>query len=165
MALLQHSYPVGQYPAGLIHVGWRGLAAGILTNWIRMLKQCHLSLSVMNVWLGPAIEGKCYIVGKELPEMFSGPSLKFWGFCRNAHAQWTLDIRNGITNLLQDAGIPAHRIRRSGVCTFCSSEFPSYRREGKDCGRIMNFILRNPDPPSGPGTNGPEGRDSRINPP
>lgn len=151
--------------AGLIHVGWRGLAGGILDNWMRMLDNSQSSPPAMNIWLGPAIDGKCYVVGKELPKMFSGHGAEFWGFSRNAHAHWTLDIRNGITNLLQAAGIPSQRIRRSDICTFCSSEFPSYRREGPGCGRILNFILRNPHPPSGPGKDGPEGRDSRINQP
>ncbi|HDP93876.1 MAG TPA: laccase domain-containing protein [Candidatus Aminicenantes bacterium] len=134
--------------AGLVHVGWRGLAAGILTNWTRMLNQRQSSLSVMNVWLGPAIEGRCYAVGNELPKMFFEPSAGFWGFSHNSRARWTLDIRNGITSFLQATGIPAHRIRRSGVCTFCSREFPSYRRQGPGCGRILNFILRHPHPSS-----------------
>ncbi|MBN1196179.1 MAG: polyphenol oxidase family protein [Candidatus Aminicenantes bacterium] len=144
--------------AGLIHIGWRGLAGGILDNWVRMLNKFQSNLPDMNIWLGPAIDGKCYVVGKELPAMFPQPGAEFWGFARDDHAQWTLDIRNGITNLLQAAGIPGHRIRRSDICTFCTNEFPSYRREGPDCGRIMNFILRNPHPPSGPGKEGPEER-------
>jgi len=133
-----------QETAGLVHVGWRGLAGGIVTNLLDVLERQGTPAAGLNVWLGPAIEGGCYPVGSDLPGMFPGPSKKFWGFSRNSAGQWTLDVRSGIMHALQKAGVPARRISRSPVCTFCESQMPSYRRQGSGCGRLLNFIFMEP---------------------
>jgi len=130
--------------AGLVHVGWRGLAGGILTNLRQLLEKRNVDFNQLNIWMGPAIEGACYPVGEELPAIFPGPSREFWGFSRLSGANLTLDVRKGIKNFLRDAGIPESRIVNSRVCTFCEGKLPSYRRDGPDCGRILNFILRKP---------------------
>lgn len=129
---------------GLVHVGWRGLAGGILTNLLQLLEKRDVDFSQLNIWMGPAIEGACYPVGEELPAMFPGPSREFWGFSRLSGKGLTLDVRRGIKNVLRNAGIPESRIVNSRVCTFCEGKLPSYRRDGPDCGRILNFILRKP---------------------
>lgn len=151
--------------AGLVHVGWRGLAGGIVTNLIQLLRRRRIPFHSMNFWLGPAIEGQCYAVGDELPRLFPGPSPSFWGFSRGQRGQWRLDVRDGVENVLRQAGFPARRIRRSALCTFCSEGMPSYRREGPGCGRILNFILRIPIPFSRPQANGPGERVQRFTPP
>ena len=130
--------------AGLIHVGWRGLAGGILANLLNLLAKRDVDFSRLNAWMGPAIRGACYRVGEELPAMFPEPSGDFWGFASLPDKGLTLDVGRGIRNCLMKAGIPAERIGRSGLCTCCEEKLPSYRRDGPGCGRILNFILRKP---------------------
>lgn len=132
---------------GVIHVGWRGLQAGIEEKLVARL---GAESDQFNFYLGPGIEKKCYEVGEELPPLFRGKAYGERIFVPLASGKYSLDIKAGLAFSLQAAGIAAGRIRDSGLCTFCShGRFPSYRRDGKTGKRIFNFLLlksRDPAP-------------------
>jgi len=132
---------------GVIHVGWRGLQAGIEEKLVARL---GAESDQFNFYLGPGIEKKCYEVGDELPPLFRGKAYGERIFAPLASGKYSLDIKAGLAFSLQAAGIAAGRIRDSGLCTFCShGRFPSYRRDGKTGRRIFNFLLlksRDPAP-------------------
>jgi polyphenol oxidase len=58
----------GVRAVALLHGGWRGIAAGILEQGIATLaREFGATTSRLRIYLGPAICGKCYEVGPEVP--------------------------------------------------------------------------------------------------
>lgn len=124
---------------GVIHVGWRGLQAGIEEKLVAML---GAEIGKFNFYLGPAIEKKCYEVGEELPRLFQSKVYADKIFAPRACGKYSMDIKSGLILSLRAAGIAPERIRDSGLCTYCSERrFPSYRRDGKTGRRIFNFLM------------------------
>lgn len=124
---------------GVIHVGWRGLLNGIEEKLIALLAA---ERGKYNFYLGPAIEQKCYEVGKEMPLLFAGKLYADKIFASRGRGKYSMDLKVGLKLSLRASGILPERIRDSGLCTYCSKgRFPSFRRDGKTGQRIFNFIL------------------------
>ncbi len=128
--------------AGLLHVGWKGLSLGIVENLLATLESGNGSSRNVHFYLGPAIEGDCYPVGEELLDHFPQDSPARAGFRHTPGGLLVLDVRDGITCILRNSGIPADQVTRSPICTFCDPRFPSFRRDGDGCGRILSFMVR-----------------------
>src|SRR5690606_25438459 len=57
----------GRRAIALLHAGWRGVAAGIITEGIAALRRlAGSSPADLHLHLGPAICGSCYEVGPEV---------------------------------------------------------------------------------------------------
>ena len=107
-----------------LHAGWRGTAAGILTNCIE-----RMGTGVI-VHLGPAICGDCYEVG---PEVHAALGLEVPG--SNA----PVDVRAVLGEQCRAAGVEASRITTSSWCTRCGERhFYSYR--AGEAGRQVGVI-------------------------
>jgi hypothetical protein len=123
-----------------VHAGWRGTLAGVLTRTLELMSASFGSdPGQCRVALGPAIGGCCYEVGPEVERQFA----ERWpeALDRGPTGRARLDLAR--VNLLQAvaAGVPADQILSSGACTRCrEQEFPSYRRDGAGCGRILSLI-------------------------
>ncbi|UCD39130.1 MAG: polyphenol oxidase family protein [Fidelibacterota bacterium] len=122
---------------GLVHAGWRGLAAGVLKNGAELLKAHDVELNQAKVVIGPTIEQACYEVGSEVVEHFS-PAL--WQ--PNSNGRYQLDLAGAVREQLQDAGIAAEKISSLEVCTRCDPRCHSYRREGAQAGRMIAFYYQ-----------------------
>jgi YfiH family protein len=120
---------------GLVHAGWRGLVAGILSRTTEMLKSMHVPMEEMQVIIGPTIEMDCYEVGKEVAAQFPAE------VCRsNANGRYKLDLVAALQEQLKDDGVPESNIYRADICTRCDSRCHSYRREGQRAGRMIAFF-------------------------
>ena len=128
--------------AGLLHVGWRGLALGIVENLLKSLANENVFSKEIHFYLGPAIGGDSYPVGKELLTHFPKGNPARAGFRHAPDGHLALDVRDGITRILRDSGTPADQITRSPICTFSDPRFPSFRRDGEGCGRLLSFMVR-----------------------
>jgi len=136
--------------AGVIHVGWRGLFSKIGINLIKMLKKKGLEspepeenatwTNDLLFFTGPSIEGKCYTVQQDVVDLFKDFSFSEKIFEKTPEG-YSMDVTKGIELCLIENGIPAKNITHSGICTFCDSSFPSYRRGDREK-RIFNFIMR-----------------------
>jgi len=109
-------------PGGLamLHCGWRGLAAGIIS-------EAASRISATDAVVGPGIGPCCFEVGEEVFDAFSGlgPGL---GEGRN------LDLWEVARRQLERVGV--ERIESAGICTFCDPEnFFSHRRDSGNTGR------------------------------
>lgn len=105
-----------------LHAGWRGLAAGILEEGVRALRDVGGRGQVEAI-LGPCAGACCYEVGEEVHAAFG-----------HVHRQGRLiDLRAIARERLLAAGVA--RVRDTGACTICDERFFSYRREGERAGR------------------------------
>ena len=120
------------HPSGtiaLLHAGWRGTAGRILSKGLQRLTDRGLAAADLRVHLGPAICGRCYIVG---PDVFG--QLTGWTTARPRN----VDLRALVAEQAKELGVT--RITVSPYCTKCDSERFFSHRAG-DAGRQVAVIV------------------------
>jgi polyphenol oxidase len=106
----------------LLHVGWKGLLAGIVESGASALGGGELAAAV-----GPAIGPCCYEVGEEVLASFAGLG-------EGVVAGGMLDLPEAARRLLAAAGV--ERVESAGLCTSCEADlFYSHRRDKGRTGR------------------------------
>jgi YfiH family protein len=120
---------------GLVHAGWRGLAAGIISQTAGLLKSMQIDMEEMQVIIGPTIEMDCYEVGEEVASQFPVDVRH-----SRANGRYNLDLVAALWEQLKDASVQESNIYRADICTRCDSRCHSYRREGKRAGRMIAFF-------------------------
>jgi YfiH family protein len=110
----------------MVHAGWRGLAAGVLEEGVRAVRELGGEENVVAM-IGPGAGPCCYEVGEEVHTAFEG-----------AHRVGTppgrrIDLKAIARDRLQAAGVS--EVRDVAACTICDERFFSYRREGARAGR------------------------------
>jgi hypothetical protein len=94
--------------------------------------------------IGPGIGPCCYEVGEELRDIFGRDGEAF--FRPGPRGRLHLDVRAANARQLRDAGLAADRIHHVDECTSCRPDlYYSYRRDGKDTGRMISFVGFAPD--------------------
>jgi polyphenol oxidase len=113
----------GEPAVAVLHVGWKGLLAGIVASGVRALGAGGLAAAI-----GPGIGPCCYEVGEEV----AGPYRERFG--EDVLHGRNLDLWTSAERALQAAGVESvHRFDR---CTACEPEtFFSHRRDGGVTGR------------------------------
>lgn len=112
---------------GVIHAGWRGLAAGVVAHAVVELSQLTGARpDNLVAFVGPAASHCCYEVGDEVIEQI-GESAVVSG----SH----LDSAGTAIRQLNQLGV--ERIEAVDVCTICSDSkvLNSFRRDGDNAGR------------------------------
>jgi YfiH family protein len=114
----------GSAPAlAVLHVGWRGLMAGIAAAALSELGDGRLEAVI-----GPGIGPCCYEVGEEV----AGPFRERFG--AEVLVGRHLDLYAATEKALQSAG--CGRVERVEMCTSCHPDlFFSHRRDGPSTGR------------------------------
>lgn len=114
----------------LLHAGWRGTAAGVLEAGLELLARDRgVAPGDLHLHLGPAICGRCYEVGPEVPRAL--------GVAEASH----VDLREVVVARSIQAGIPPRHITVSGWCTRCDVDrFHSHRGRGSAAGRMAAFL-------------------------
>ena len=115
----------------LLHAGWRGVAAGILEQGVRALRdRLGVSPEGLLLHLGPAICGEGYEVGPEVHEALGAPV---------PGGAEVVDLRAVLSRRGREAGIPESGITWSTHCTRCGPPtFFSHRRG--DTGRQLGVL-------------------------
>ena len=117
---------------GLIHSGWKGTADNIVSNSIKkMIDKNSYPCNIMAL-LGPSIQSCCYEVGENVAKHFDENSK----LIKNNN-KWMLDLHKQIKMSLLDCGLQEKNIQCSDVCTYDTEECHSYRRDGKNAGRMI----------------------------
>jgi YfiH family protein len=113
----------GAKPAiAILHVGWRGLLAGIAGAGARALGGGRLAAAI-----GPGIGPCCYEVGEEVAEPFRA---SYGDVVSNGR----LDLWSAAERALRAAG--CGQVERTDLCTYCHPElFFSHRRDKGRTGR------------------------------
>lgn len=115
---------VDKAPAvAVLHVGWRGLLAGVVAAGARALGGSALAAAI-----GPGIGPCCYEVGEEVATPFRER------FGDDVVRAGRLDLWTSAERALHAAGV--ERVDRLDRCTFCEPEtFFSHRRDAGRTGR------------------------------
>jgi hypothetical protein len=130
--------PVRRVAAGA-HAGWRGTAAGVARRTVESLVVDGSRAEDLVAALGPGIGPCCYEVGPELIEAFGPGGERF--FRNGPRGRPHLDVRAANRAQLEAAGLRPERISDVSDCTFCRPDlYHSYRKGGKDAGRMINFV-------------------------
>jgi polyphenol oxidase len=114
-----------------LHAGWRSLAAGIVEEGVRALREAGAE-DPIEAALGPSARGCCYEVGEEVHEALPGGRTR----------EGNLDLAVIARRRLEEAGVG--RVHDIGLCTICSeaSLFFSHRRDGAQTGRQAGLLWR-----------------------
>jgi YfiH family protein len=131
MALAADCVPIAVAGGGavaMLHGGWRGLAGGIVAEGVAAVRElgpagAEASLAAA---IGPGAGPCCYEVSEDVHSEFArfGPSV------RRGH---NLDLKAAARLALNEAGV--EDVYDVGVCTICSSDFFSHRRDHGVTGR------------------------------
>jgi hypothetical protein len=147
-----------------VHAGWRGTLARIVVKAIgQMQMQFKTKPSDLLAAIGPSIGGCCYEVGTEVATQFLSQFADAPGWFNEFRTgdepnpiQWLnrmppghqpppknvlLDLRKANRAQLLGAGLRAHNIFVSDLCTACRRDLLfSYRKEGPQSGRLLSVI-------------------------
>lgn len=134
-------YDPFRHALGLVHVGWRGLFAGVVLHTLSALQQalrCHPRDIVAGI--GPAIGPCCYEVGHDVVERVK----QTFGADSNLlqlqpHGAIHFDLPGAVRYQLHSQGV--QHIEDSGLCTSChTNEFFSHRAEHGHTGRFAAVL-------------------------
>ena len=120
---------------GLLHAGWRGAAAGILSRALSRFERdpgdgARGAVRDLRVHLGPAICGRCYEVDT--------PVLSAFGF---AGTRARLDLRGMLAAQAAAGGVERDALSSSRFCTACGpGDLHSHRASGGAAGRMAAFL-------------------------
>ena len=119
----------GQPALALLHAGRLGLLEGILEAGVAALADGSLAAAV-----GPGIGPCCYEVGDEIRDAYRSR------FGPTALRGRNLDLWAVAERVLRTAGVAS--VERIDVCTACSAEFFSHRRDGGKTGRqgVIGYV-------------------------
>lgn len=116
---------------GLLHAGWRGVAAGVLERGVAVALEAGAEAGRLLLHLGPGICGDCYEVGPEV-----GRALGLGEAGRR-----TVDLREVLAERAGGLGISGDRLSRSTWCTRCARDrFHSHRGSGDEAGRMAAYL-------------------------
>ncbi|HXE45765.1 MAG TPA: polyphenol oxidase family protein [Conexibacter sp.] len=115
----------------MVHAGWRGLAAGVVEEGVRAIRELAGDTPVQAA-IGPGAGGCCYEVGPEVHAAFG----------RSAEAAAPIDLKAIARERLTAAGVA--QVHDVGICTLCaeSGAFFSHRRDGGVTGRQAGIAWR-----------------------
>ena len=124
---------------GVLHAGWRGLAAWLPMRVVSAFREAyHSEPRALHVAIGPAIHACCYEVGPEFAK-------RFGSFVQQPAGRRTCDLIGVAISQLRRSGIPRHRIFDSRQCTGCNTRrWYSVRKEGDATGRMTSLIMVRP---------------------
>lgn len=115
---------IGPEGAALLHLGWRGLATGMLERAVEKTRG-------LEAVIGPAIGPCCYEVGPEVFEALGSAGVTKPG---------PLDLPAIAARRLSAAGV--ENVQWIGLCTCCRQELLfSHRRDGENAGRQVSLLV------------------------
>jgi polyphenol oxidase len=121
---------------GALHAGWRGTQGRILPKALDMLIQKGSSLKQVHFFISPCISQAEFEVGQEVADLFPSEVVN-----RIDYEKPHIDLKKMLQLQLNEYGVFDSQIEVNQSCTFQDSEqYYSYRREGKNSGRLMAFI-------------------------
>ena len=113
-----------------VHAGWKGTLNRIVIPALQeFCSRFHSKTGDINVFLGPCIRQCCYQIDKMLAADFTD-RFGEGGYLTAGEDSCYLDLAGINKGLLRGFGIREENIFDTGICTCCSSNYYSYRRQG-----------------------------------
>ena len=119
----------------VLHVGWRGLVAGIVESGLAAVAT---SPKQVLAWIGPAISGSAYEVGSEVRERLLEVFPEHRTKISPSGARWHADLPGMVEQRLRSAGVV--EVGSSGCCTFSEPDKWFSHRRRAPCGRMASMI-------------------------
>ena len=141
--------PVKQVVA-VAHAGWKGTVLHVTEKTVKVMTVKYGSNAAdIRAVIGPSIGPDSFQVGEDVAEYFKNagfPMDEIWSFQGKGDGTpmsggHHIDLWKANQWLLQQAGVKPENIQVCGIDTFTDPSFFSARREGLQCGRIINSII------------------------
>ena len=132
-----------------VHSGWKGTVLYIVRNAVEVMHQrFQCNNSDLRAILGPSIGPDSFQVGEEVVEHFKNagfPLDRIWSFHGSRDGSpmsggHHINLWEANRYILLQSGVRDENIEIVGIDTYTSPDFYSARREGVQCGRIINSI-------------------------
>lgn len=137
-------YDPKKHVAGVVHLGWRGTAAGLLGRTVLALGEIFgCQPGDLCAAVGPGIAAHGYEVDRPVRDAFRQGTDQ-WGRIATevSLGHWQLDLQQSILLQLEAVGIERSTVDLVRECTCCHKEtLFSYRRDKGRTGRQMGFAL------------------------
>lgn len=133
----------GQAAVGIVHAGWRGTAKGVVSKAIKKMREVFKSsVEDMQIGIGPGICPSCLEVDAPVKQAFTAAQVPWEIVAKDkGNGKFLLDIYQANLLLIKSWGIKEENVFSFNACPSCQvKDYYSYRREGKDSGRMINFI-------------------------
>ena len=124
-------YDPSRKKIGLLHAGWKGTREEILFKGLRLMNGRPENVKVA---FGPAIRECCYAVDNDIQNHFPDDVTQKNGKCY-------LDLAGVSKKQAIKFGVKEENITDCGICTCCSENYFSYRREGESAGRMISLMM------------------------
>lgn len=140
--------PVNRVVAA-VHAGWKGTVKHISKKTIAlMVRKFHCNPENLHAVIGPGIGPDSFQVGEEVVGQFKDagfPIEGIWSFRGPGDGSpmsggHHIDLFKANQWLLEESGVQAQNIHAAMIDTYTDLSFFSARREGVQCGRIINSI-------------------------
>ena len=121
----------------VVHAGWKGLLKGVIEETLKTFDSKSLVAH-----FGPAISQDSFEVGKEVRDSYIAKDKSFTSSFKTFSGNYYLDLYSAAKLVLNSFNI--YKISGGGECTFKQKdEYFSFRRDGKNSGRMVNLIWIN----------------------
>ncbi|MDA1194945.1 MAG: polyphenol oxidase family protein [Planctomycetota bacterium] len=143
----------GQRALAVVHAGWRGVVAGVVSAALDLLSQRYdVAPQDLRVAIGAGIGAPRYEVSTDVAAAIAMSVEARWrdyviSSARPGHAH--ADLRAAIRAQLVARGVSDAHIETHPSCTYDDARFFSYRREGPSTGRHLLVAGWQPDEPAG----------------
>jgi len=118
----------------VIHAGWKGLLRGVIEHTLKSFSSKNLVAH-----FGPAISQDSFEVGEEVRDKYITKDNSFTSAFKAYSGKHYLDLYSAAKLVLNNFDI--YKISGGTECTFKQkNEYFSYRRDGKNSGRMGNLI-------------------------
>lgn len=120
-----------------VHAGWRGTEQLITFTTIKRLVELGAQPRNIYAFIGASASRENYEVGQEVATLFEKDY-----YDEMPNGKCMLDIKTANRDQLLIAGVPLEQIEISPRCTINDLRLHSYRRDGKESGRMFAVIGR-----------------------
>ena len=126
---------------GVVHCGWRSIVAEIAEKTINtMIDEMGTHPEDVLAVMGPSAGSCCYKIDKETADLLLPESIIV------RHGEIYADLRAELRVRLLTAGFSDQNIEIFSDCTICNEQlYFSHRRDKKNAGRMMGYIIRQKD--------------------
>jgi len=132
-------YDKSQKIIGVAHAGWRGTMLNIAGKTVRkIVDEFGTDPKNILVEIGPSIGPNCFEVGDDV--INAAKENKLEKFLIDKQEKDYFDLWGANREQLMLAGVRPENIEVSGICTHCSKDYFSYRRD-KDARRFIAGVM------------------------
>lgn len=125
-----------------VHCGWKGTSQRVLEKVVLGMKERYgARAEAVLAAFGPCILEDCYEVGSDVRRAFGDSGFPDSLFRPvSGSSKYLFDLRSANRLQLLRLGVKAKKIFSTDICTHCDPHYPSFRRDGDECGRMVAFI-------------------------